>query len=156
MIAQNINKMIAEALKAREELRLSTLRLLSSALNYEKIAKQHDLSEEEEMAVVKREASKRRDAIEALRQAQGKPTTSSQKTLDDRLVQEEKELEILKSFLPPEMSDAELEIIVDESINALGAQNMSDMGKVIGLVMSRAKGAADGRKVAEMVKSKLG
>src|SRR3989344_5047892 len=144
MIAQNINKMIAEALKAREELRLSTLRLLSSALNYEKIA------------VVKREASKRRDAIEALRQAQGKPTTSSQKTLDDRLVQEEKELEILKSFLPPEMSDAELEIIVDESINALGAQNMSDMGKVIGLVMSRAKGAADGRKVAEMVKSKLG
>lgn len=145
MIAQDISKMIAEALKAREELKLSTLRLLLSALNYEKIAKQHDLSEEEEMAVVRREASKRRDAIEAYEKAKA----------FDRAEKERKELEILKSFLPPEITNEELEKLVDESINSLGAQSMSDMGKVIGWVMDRTKGAADGRKVSEIVKSKL-
>src|SRR3990167_8170534 len=55
MIAETINQKIAEALKARDEIRLSTLRMLSSALNYEKIAKQHSLSEEEELVVVKKE-----------------------------------------------------------------------------------------------------
>lgn len=145
MIAGSINQMIAEALKAREELRLSTLRLLSSALNYEKIAKQHELSEEEEMVVVRREASKRRDAIEAYEKAGAV----------DRAEKEKKELEILKSFLPPEMSDEDLERLVDESVNALGAESLADMGKVIGLVMSKARGAAEGRRVSEMVKSKL-
>ena len=145
MIAASINQMIAEALKARDELRLSTLRLLSSALHYEEIAKQHELSEEEEMVVVRHEASKRRDAIEAYEKVGAK----------DRAEKEKKELEILKSFLPPEMSDEDLQRLVDESINALGAESISDMGKVIGLVMSKVNGAAEGRRVSEMVKSKL-
>jgi len=67
MISETINQKIAEAMKARDEILLSTLRMLSSALNYEKIAKQHDLSEEEEIAVVKKEAKKRLDAISQIR-----------------------------------------------------------------------------------------
>ncbi len=155
MIANTINAKIAEALKNKDEVRLSTLRLLSSALNYERIAKQHELSEEEERVVVKREAGKRRDAIEALRQAQGKLTTSDPETLKEKLVREEKELTILKSFLPDEMSDDDLGKLIEEAIAELKPIGMSDMGKVIGLVMGKAKGAADGKKVSEMVKSKL-
>mgnify|MGYP001565071846 FL=1 len=155
MIANTINAKIAEALKNKDEVRLSTLRLLSSALNYERIAKQHELSEEEERVVVKREAGKRRDAIEALRQAQGKSTTSDPETLKEKLVREEKELTILKSFLPDEMSDDDLGKLIEEAIAELKPIGMSDMGKVIGLVMGKAKGAADGKKVSEMVKSKL-
>ena len=155
MIANTINAKIAEALKNKDEVRLSTLRLLSSALNYERIAKQHELSEEEERVVVKREAGKRRDAIEALRQAQGKSTTSDPETLKEKLVREEKELTILKSFLPDEMSDDDLWKLIEEAIAELKPIGMSDMGKVIGLVMGKAKGAADGKKVSEMVKSKL-
>ena len=65
MIADSIGKQIQEAMKAHDEIRLSTLRMLLSALNYEKIAKQHELSSDEEITVVQREAKKRKDAIDA-------------------------------------------------------------------------------------------
>lgn len=155
MIGNTINQKIAEALKAKDDVRLSTLRLLSSAFNYERIAKQHDLSEEEELAVVKREAKKRQDAIESLRKAQQGQSTSDEATLEKRLEQEEKELAILKEFLPEEMSDDELNKLVGDAISEMGASGMKDMGKVIGQVMGRVKGRADGKKVSEMVREKL-
>ena len=65
MLSKDITKLIGEALKAHDEIRLSTLRLLSSAFNYEKIAKQHELTQEEELVVVQKEAKQRRDSIEA-------------------------------------------------------------------------------------------
>jgi uncharacterized protein YqeY len=156
MISSTINQKIAEALKAKDEVRLSTLRLLSSAFNYEKIAKQHDLSSEEELVVVKREAKKRQDAIESLKQAQSKKSTSDKATLKNRLEQEEKELAILKEFLPEEMPDRELTKLVENAITETGASSMSDMGRVIGKIMGRAKGRADGKKVSEMVRKRLG
>ncbi|KKQ51826.1 hypothetical protein A2865_04350 [Candidatus Woesebacteria bacterium RIFCSPHIGHO2_01_FULL_39_17] len=155
MISQDINKKIAEALKARDEIRLSTLRMLSSAFNYEKIAVQRDLTEEDELKVIRREAKKRIDAIESLREARGKTTSSDSTTLDKRLKQEESELEILREFLPAEMADEELQKLVDEAVKEIGASEMKDMGRVIGVVMKKADGKVDGRKVAEMVKSKL-
>ena len=145
MIAQDISHMIAEAMKARDEIRLSTLKMLSSALNYEKIAKQHDLNDEEEMVVVRREAKKRTDAIEVYNKAEAV----------DRAEKEAKELEVLKTFLPPDISDEDLAKIVEESITQIGAVAISDMGKVMGVVMSKTNGAADGKKVADLVKSKL-
>ena len=154
MIADTITQKIGEAMKARDEIRLSTLRLLSSALNYEKIAKQHDLSEDEELAVVRREAKKRKDAIEALRQAQGKLTPSGTDQ-SVRIEREQKELVILQEYLPAEMSDEELEKIIQDSINQLKPQGMQDMGRVIGVVMGKVKGLADGGRVAEQVKEKL-
>ena len=60
MIVQTLQQKIGEAMKAHDEVRLSTLRLLSSAFNYERIAKQHDLTEEEEMVVIRKEAKQRR------------------------------------------------------------------------------------------------
>ena len=155
MITDNISQKIAEAMKAKNEILLSTLRLLSSALNYERIAKQHDLTNEEELVVVKREAKKRQDAIEALRLAQGKPSTSDKATLERRLGQEKEELEILKEYLPSEMADHELEKLVTETLKETSAESVKDMGRVIGLVMGKTKGRADGKKLAEMVKSKL-
>ena len=149
MIADTITQKIGEAMKARDEIRLSTLRLLSSALNYEKIAKQHDLSEEEELAVVRREAKKRKDAIEVYKSLSLSPSIS------ERIKTEEKELAVLQEYLPPEMGDDELEKIIQESINQMKPQGMQDMGKVIGAVMAKAKGLADGTKVSEIVKSKL-
>src|SRR3989344_6595105 len=155
MITDNISQKIAEAMKAKNEILLSTLRLLSSALNYERIAKQHDLTNEEELVVVKREAKKRQDAIEALRLAQVKPSSSDPLTLEKRLEQERKELEILKEYLPSEMADHELEKLVTETLKETSAESVKDMGRGIGLVMGKTKGRADGKKLAEMVKSKL-
>lgn len=102
MISDTINQKIAEALKAHAEIRLSTLRMLSSALNYEFIAKQHKLSEEEELVAVRREAKKRKESIEALRQAQGKPTSSGTDQ-SAKIEREQKELKILEEFLPAQI-----------------------------------------------------
>lgn len=144
MIAQELQQIIGEAMKAREEVKVSTLRLLSSAFNYEKIAKQHDLTEEEELAVVRREVKQRRDSIEAYDKA-GRPDLSEK---------EKAEIVILQEFLPPEMSDEDLIKIVDEAVDAIKPAGMADMGKVIGFVKGKAPNA-DGGKIAGLVKAKL-
>ena len=154
MISDTINQKIAEALKAHDGARLSTLRLLSSALNYEFIAKQHKLSEEEELAVVKREVNKRRDTVETYEKLlkPGKEETKIQTQID----KEKNEIEILKEYLPPELSEEDLSQLVDVAIGETGATEAKDIGKVIGVVMSKAGASADGKKVAEMVKKRLG
>jgi len=145
MITDTINSKIANALKAKDEIRLSTLRLLSSALNYEFIEKQHKLSEQEEIVVVRKEAKKRKEAIEAYRNAGAL----------DRAEKEEKELRILEEFLPPEMPEEELKKLIDEAISQTNASLISDMGKVIGMVMGKAQGKIEGSKVSELVKKRL-
>jgi uncharacterized protein YqeY len=145
MITDTITAKIAEALKAGDEIRLSTLRLLSSALNYEFIAKQHKLSEEEELVVVRREINKRNDAIEAYEKAKA----------TDRAEKEKKEKEILEEYLPEQMGDAELEKIIEEGIKETGASSMAEMGKVMGAVMPKVAGKADGGRVSALVVKKL-
>lgn len=146
MIVPTINQKIADALRAHDEIRLSTLRMLSSALNYEFIAKQHKLNEEEEIVVVKKEAKKRKDAIEAYISVGAK----------DRADKEQKELEILQEFLPPEMPEGELIKIIDETIASMGVSTIAEIGKLIGAVKARTGGKAEGGKIAEIVKNKLG
>jgi uncharacterized protein YqeY len=155
MITDTINQKIADALKKKDEVLLSTLRLLSSAFNYEKIALQHELTQEEEIAVVGREAKKRQDAIEAIRGALGGKSSSSDEELKQKLKKEEKELLILKEFLPKEMSSDELSELIEKTIKEEGAESMCDMGKVIGVVLQKAKGHADGKKVSEIVRDYL-
>lgn len=146
MIADTISQKIGEALKAKDEIRLSTLRLLSSALNYEFIAKQHKLSEEEELGVVRKEAKKRKEAIEAYQKAGAQ----------DRAEKEKKELAILEEYLPAQLSEAEVEKIVGEAISETGAKSLADMGKVMGAAVAKAAGKAEGGKISEIVRQKLG
>lgn len=156
MIAQEITKKIQEAMKAKDEIRLSTLRMLSSALNYEKIAKQHDLTEDEELVVVQKEAKIRKDAIDALQQAKGKNTTSSADELLDKLKKEEEELKILQEYIPEEMGEKELSDLVIEVIKETGAEGMKDMGRVIGAVKAKVGMKAEGGRIAQLVKERLG
>lgn len=145
MIIPTLSQKIAEAMKAHDAVKLSTLKLLLSALNYEKIDKQHDLSEEEELVVVRREAKMRKDAIEIYEKAGA----------SERAEKEKQELVILEEYLPTQMSDEELEKLVDEAIKELKPIGMQDMGRVIGQVVSKAGGNVEGGKVAELVKNKL-
>jgi len=154
MIAEEITKKIQEAMKAKDDVRLSTLRMLSSALNYEKIAKLHDLSSEEEMVVVQKEAKKRKDAIEAYEKAGAQ----------DRADKEKQELSILQEYLPEEMSVQELNQLIDLEIEQYKKDLPADathqalqagMGKVIGAVKAKAGMRADGAKIAQLVKEML-
>lgn len=145
MIKDKLNTQIKEALKAGDEVRVSTLRLLSNALHNEEIAKQKDLEEEEELQIVRRQIKQREEAIEAY--TKGGRAESAEK--------EKKEAEILKEFLPAQIDAGELEKIVEGVIAEVGATGPQDFGKVMGTVMARVKGQAGGNKVAEIVRSKL-
>ena len=133
---------IIEALKNKEELKLQTLRLLSSALHNEKIAKGEDLSQADIQTVIKKEVKKRKEAYDSF-QAAGR-NESAQK--------EAQELDILKTYLPEEMTETEIEKIVDEEIN-----NNPEMGigQIIGAVIKRTSGQASGDIVARLVNKKL-
>ena len=146
MISDTIQSQIQNAMKAREELRVSTLKMLSSALMYAKIAKMGDLTAEEELAVVRKEVKQRNDSVEQYRKGNA----------EDKAQKEEAEIVILKEFLPVEMDESELQSIVDGVIGEVGAVGMKDMGRVIALVKERSEGRADGGKIAMMVKEKLG
>lgn len=131
-------------MKVHDEIRTSTLRLLLSAFNYERIDKQHELTDEEEVVVVRREVKQRRDSIEAYDKA-------GRSDLSDK---EKAEMAILSEYLPPEMSDEELVKLVGEAVVQIKPTSIADMGKVIGFVKSKAPNA-DGGKIAEIVKGKL-
>lgn len=105
---KKLTEEIKEALKARSPIRVSTLRLLSNAIHNEEIDKQRELSSQESFSVVQSEAKRRQEAIEALRQAQGK-LTGKESDINERIAKEKEELGILQEFLPKQMTGQEIE-----------------------------------------------
>ena len=137
-----IQKDLNQALKEKDELKVSTLRLLLSEIHNQEIEKQAELTEENFIGVLQREIKKRKEAIEAYQQGKR----------DDLVAKEKEELEILNKYLPQQLSLEELETIVQSVIKEMGASSMADLGKVMGAVMGRVKGGADGKVVSEAVK----
>lgn len=136
-----IEEELKAALKAGDALRLSVLRLLLTSLHNLEIDKQAELTKEDIVAVVQREAKRRREAIESYRAA-GQA---------ERQGQEERELALLEAYLPEQLSDEELERIVREIV---AANPELPEGALIGKAMQVLKGKADGSRVAQMVKAK--
>jgi uncharacterized protein YqeY len=145
-LKDRMTRELREALKAGERLRLSTLRMLSTAVKYREVELRRGLSDEEFVEVVGREAKRRREAVEAYRSA-GR---------EDRAETEDQERAVLEAYLPEGLSDAEVDTLIEEAVASTGASGPADMGKVMGLVMSRAKGRADGRVVQARVRDRLG
>ena len=134
------------ALKAGEKDRLSTIRLLRGYIKNEAIDKQKELSEEEELAVLASAAKKRKESIEAYR-------TGGRADLVEK---EQRELEVIQSYLPQPLSRDEIKKIVNEAIASIGATTIKDLGKVMPMVMKQVQGRADGKEINEIVRSKLG
>ncbi len=140
-----ISKDLVEAMKARDEAKVSTLRLLSAAFHNKQIELGHELSHEEELDVVAKAAKQRRESIDAYKKG-GR---------DDLAAKEQAELDFLTAYLPQQLGEEETAKIVDEVIGELGASGTDDFGKVIGEVMKRVRGKADGSVVSRMVRDKL-
>ena len=134
------------AMKSGNKVALETLRMLRSQLKNASIAKGEDLSEDNVMSVLYKEAKKRKESLELYKQG-GR---------EDLAEKEEMEMQIIMSYLPEALSEDELEKIVDKAVVETEADSLRDMGKVMGLVMPQVKGRADGKVVQEMVKKKLG
>lgn len=133
------------AQRARDEIKVSTLRLLLSEIKNAQIAKNGDLSKEDLISVLQREAKKRKEAAEGFRKGDR----------EDSAKKEEAELKILEGYLPSQMSNEELTKLVEDTINEIGASSLQDLGKVMGVVMGKVAGRADGGTVSALVKQKL-
>lgn len=138
------------ALKNREELLLSTLRLLLAAIHSREIEKRAktgspELDDEEVMVAIRSEAKKRKDAIAEF--TRGGRAESAKK--------EAAELVILENYLPQELSDGEIEEMVREAIAETGASSENDFGRAMGAAMKKIAGRASGDRVQDMVRKAL-
>lgn len=139
-LTETVRGDLTAAMKAQEKDRLSTLRMLQSALKNEQIHLGHELSDEEALSVVRKAVKQRQDSIEQYTSG-GRPELAEK---------ERAEMELLKAYLPPELSEAELEGGLREIIASTGAQSKKDMGKVMKEATARYKGRADGKKIQEV------
>lgn len=142
MLFEQIQSDLTTALKEKDELRVSTLRLLLSEIHNRQIEKQAELADEDVAGVLRKEAKKRQEAVAAYQKG-------GRQELADK---ESKELIILSKYLPQQMTPEELEKIVKEIIGGIGAVGDKDFGKIMGVVMAKVGGRADGTAVAEVVK----
>ena len=139
-IADRIKSDVATAMKAGERDRVTALRLVLSEL--QKADKEGDA---DELAVLRRERKRRREAAEAYREA----------AREDLAEDEEFEAQLIEYYLPAELSDAEIDELVRRAVSETGAESQRDMGRVIKHVMAAADGRADGRRVSTKVKEAL-
>jgi uncharacterized protein len=145
-LEQKVSTDIATAMKARDALRLSALRMLKAALMNKSVEKSRTLEASEELQVVASLVKQRRDAIEQF-------TAGGRTDLADK---ERAEIVVLETYLPPAVGDAELERAVAEAVSETGASSAKDIGKVMKAVMSRFAGqTVDGKKVNELVRARL-
>ena len=140
-LTETIRAELTAAMKARDAERLSTLRMLQSAFKYQQIESGHELSDEEAMTVIRKAVKQRLDSIEQY-------TKGNRPELAEK---ERREMELLKTWLPPELTDEEIEAGIREIIASTGAQSKKDMGKVMKEASARYKGRADGKKIQEIV-----
>ncbi len=148
-LKDKIGEDIKTAMKAKDKIRLQTVRGIKKAILDKEVEVrpkgQDSLTPEQEIELLSQQAKQRRDSIEQFTDA-GR---------DDLAAKESQELTIIETYLPKQVSDSELEAIIDAIIIDSGATSLKDLGKVMGPAMQKLKGKADGKKIQALVKSKL-
>ncbi len=144
-IKNQITADMKDAMRAREQLKLETLRMVIAAIKNKEIEKKSDLDDQGAIALVSTLVKQRREAAGMFRDA-GR---------DELADKEEEEITFLKDYLPKELSREELVACVDSVIEEIGASSMADMGKVMKGVMAKISGQAEGKMINEVVKEQL-
>lgn len=141
-----LNEDLKSAMKSGDKLRLDTIRMMKASLQKVVIEKGNTFTPDDGISFLLAEAKRRKEAIE-LYEKGGR---------QDLADQEKKELAIISEYLPKPLDEKEIMAIVEATITEIGAQSVKDMGKVMAAVMPKVKGQADGKKIQDIVKSKLG
>lgn len=144
-LTEKISADTKEAMKARERGRVNALRMVSSALSNEQINLGHELSEDEEIAVLRRQLKQREESAEAYREA-GRAEQADSETA---------EAAVIRGYLPEPMSGEELEQVAGRAIEETGASGMKDMGNVMGRAKELAGNRADGKALSDAVRERL-
>lgn len=145
-LRDDISKEVTAALKAGEKLKVSTLRLLLSAVKYKEVDLKRDLSDEETQQTIATLVRQRQDSVEQYRKG-GR---------EELAAKEEAEIELLRVYLPKQMSQDDLRAVVKDAAAKAGAAGPGDMGRLMKAVMPLVKGKAEGKAVSDMVKEVLG
>lgn len=146
MLRDRIGDDMREAMKARDRLRVGALRMLMAAVKNAEVEKLHQLSDDEVLEVVAREAKRRRESIEAFEQG-------GRRDLVDK---EAAELAVLEGYLPARLTEEEISLLVEEAIAETGASTPKQMGEVMKALIPKIRGRADGAEVSALVKARLG
>ena len=144
LIAQ-IQGELTKAMRERDAERRDTLRLILSSLQSAQKELQRELKDQEELQVLQRERKRRSEAAEAFRVGGA----------EERAEQEDRELAVIEEFMPEQLSEEELESIIDDVLAECGATSMRDLGRVMADVMPQVAGRADGSQVIQLVREKL-
>jgi uncharacterized protein YqeY len=144
-LKDQLNESMKTAMKARDDLRLSAVRMVRSMVKNREIDQKKELDDHEIIEVISTLVKQRRESIRMYREG-NRP---------DLVEKEEAELEILLGFLPDQLGTAEIETLVDKVILETGAQGAKDMGRVMKILSPLTAGKADGKTVSDTVKRKL-
>ena len=144
-LSDNIMADMKKAMKDHDKIKLNTVRMIKSALMNEKISLGHDLNADEELTVLSREKKQREESIEEFINA----------SRNDLAEETKKELAVVESYMPKQMSKDELAKVVKETIEEVDAKGKSDFGKVMKALMPKVKGRADGKEASAIVRDNL-
>ena len=145
MLVEKLKKDMIEAMKNKDKEKLTVIRMVKAALDKERIDKKAEVNDDLLIDVVNKQVKMRNDSLEEFKKA----------NRADLIKQTEEELEILKDYLPEQVSEEEVITIIEEVINEVNAETIKDMGKVMKEVTPKVKGKADMKHVSEIIKSKL-
>jgi uncharacterized protein YqeY len=141
-----VREQMTAAMKAGDKIRLGALRMLTAAITNREKEERHELSDDEVREVAGKEVKRRTESIEAF-EAAGRAELAEK---------ERAERDVLQTFAPEQLSEAEIDALIDRAVADTGAVSPKEMGKVMGVVMSKAKGKADGSVVQRKVSERLG
>jgi len=143
---EQLNKDMKEALKAKDKERLSVIRMVKASLQNEMIKLgTNKLSEDQELTILSRESKQRKDSLQEFKAAKR----------EDLVEKIENELDILQQYMPEQIEFEELEQLVEHTIQEVNASSKKDMGRVMGALIPKTKGKADGALVSKLVQQKL-
>jgi hypothetical protein len=142
---EDIEEDLKKSLKAKDEIRISTLRMARSAIKYKEVEQRKKLEDDEILKVLSSLVKQHKDSIEEFKKGRR----------EDLVQRETRELEILQSFMPAQLTEEEVTSVVTRTIAEIGASSMTDMGRVMKMAMERFAGQADGKKINEIVKKLL-
>ncbi|GGB50088.1 GatB/YqeY domain-containing protein [Fictibacillus barbaricus] len=144
-LLDTLNQDMKQAMKNKDKQKLSVIRMLKASLQNEAIKHGHELNEEEELTVLAREMKQRKDSLQEFEKA-GR---------EDLVAGLRDEIAVLTPYLPKQLTEEELQEIVAQTISETGAASKADMGKVMGALMPKVKGKADGGLVNRIVQQQL-
>ncbi|MFI3209748.1 MAG: GatB/YqeY domain-containing protein [Peptostreptococcaceae bacterium] len=144
-LKERLQEDLKSSMKNKETLRKSVITLIRAAIKQFEIDNRVELNDEEIIDIISKQLKQRNDALDEFKKADR----------EDLVSETESEIKVLKEYLPQQLSEEELEVIVKETISEVGATSMKDMGKIMSVIQPKTKGRADGKLINKLVKANL-